>query len=86
MPNEIKQLSKKYLEDPMMVELIADQKAPDSLSHCFQVVQPRHRFEKLLELIEQEKPDQAILFCSEGYACVSDARAISRDHWRAVHQ
>jgi len=69
MPNEIKQLSRNYLDDPMMVELIADQKAPDSLSHCFQVVQPRHRFEKLLELIEQEKPDQAILFCSSRNNC-----------------
>jgi ATP-dependent RNA helicase DeaD len=69
MPNEIKQLSKKYLNDPVMTELISDKKAPDSLTHCFQVVQPRHRFEKLLELIEQEKPDQAILFCSSRNNC-----------------
>ncbi|RKY08540.1 MAG: ATP-dependent helicase [Planctomycetota bacterium] len=69
MPNEIKQLSKNYLDDPVMVELIADQKAPESLHHYFQVVQPRHRFEKLLELIEQEKPKQAILFCSSRNNC-----------------
>ena len=69
MPNEIKQLSKKYLNDPVMTELISDQKAPDSLTHCFQVVQPRHRFEKLLELIETEKPDQAIVFCSSRNNC-----------------
>ncbi|MCD6175141.1 MAG: DEAD/DEAH box helicase [Planctomycetes bacterium] len=69
MPNEIKHLSKNYLEDPVMVELIADQKAPESLSHYFQVVQPRHRFEKLVELIEQEKPEQAIVFCSSRNNC-----------------
>ena len=69
MPNEIKQLSRKYLDDPVMVELIADKKAPDSLTHCFQIVKPQHRFEKLLELIEAEKPKQAIVFCSSRNNC-----------------
>lgn len=69
MPNEIKQLSKKYLEDPVMVELIADQKAPDTLTHCFRVVKPRERFETLLDLINAEEPDQAILFCSSRNNC-----------------
>ncbi len=69
MPNEIKQLSKNYLDDAMMIELIADQKAPMSLSHYFEAVKPHHRFEKLLELIENEKPKQAILFCSSRNNC-----------------
>lgn len=69
MPNEIKQLSKKYLTDAKMIELISDQKAPDSLIHCFEEVKPHQKFDKLLELIETEKPKQAILFCSSRNNC-----------------
>ena len=69
MPNEIKQLSKNYLDDPVMIELIADQKAPQSLTHCFCQVKPHERLDKLRELIDSEKPDQAILFCSSRTSC-----------------
>ena len=69
MPNEIKQLSKKYLDDAAMIELISDQKAPQSLSHYFEEVKPHQRFEKMLELIKAEKPKQAILFCSSRTNC-----------------
>lgn len=69
MPEEIKRLSKKYLTDAKMVELISDQKAPESLIHCFEEVKPHEKFEKLLELIETEQPKQAIMFCSSRNNC-----------------
>lgn len=69
MPGEIKQLSKKYLDDPVLIELIADQKAPQSLIHVFCEVKPHDRLEKLKELIDSEKPDQAIVFCSSRNSC-----------------
>jgi len=69
MPDEIKQLSKKYLNNAVMIELISEQKAPASLSHYFQEIKPQHRFEKMLELINSEKPPQAILFCSSRSSC-----------------
>ena len=69
MPNEIKHLSKNYLNDPTMVELIADQKAPSSLIHCFEQVNPQRRMERLLKLIQDEDPKQVILFCSSRRNC-----------------
>ncbi|HOK95628.1 MAG TPA: DEAD/DEAH box helicase [Anaerohalosphaeraceae bacterium] len=69
MPPEIKQLAKRYLKDPVLIELNLDQKAPESLSHYFTLVQPHQRFEKLLELIQHEKPAQAIMFCSSRTSC-----------------
>ncbi len=69
MPEEIKRLSKKYLDDPVMLELIGAQKAPSSLSHYFEQVKPQQRQEKLLELIESENPQQAIIFCSSRNNC-----------------
>ena len=69
MPNEIKQLSKNYLDDPLLIELIGEKKAPDSLSHYFCDVKPHDRLDKLQELIDSEKPDQAIIFCSSRNSC-----------------
>jgi ATP-dependent RNA helicase DeaD len=69
MPNEIKQLSKKYLTNPLTVELITEQKAPDSLSHCFQPIKSHYRFESLAELLKKDSPKQAIVFCSSRRTC-----------------
>jgi ATP-dependent RNA helicase DeaD len=69
MPAEIKQLSRHYLKDPVIIELNLEQKAPQSLSHYFIQIQPHHRFERLVELIETEKPAQAIFFCSSRNSC-----------------
>lgn len=69
MPEEIKRLSKNYLKNAVMIELISEQKAPASLSHYFQQVQPHHRIDKLLELIDSEKPAQAIVFASSRTSC-----------------
>jgi len=69
MPDEIKRLSKNYLKDPVTIELISEHKAPSSLIHEFQLVQPHHRFDKLVQLIESEDPAQAIIFASSRTSC-----------------
>ena len=69
MPEEIKQLSKKYLDNPVLIELISDQKAPQSLSHYFCHLKPHDRLKQLQELLDSEKPDQAIVFCSSRNSC-----------------
>ncbi|MHC4927440.1 MAG: DEAD/DEAH box helicase, partial [Planctomycetota bacterium] len=50
MPNEIKHLTKNYLKDAEMIELISDQKAPSSLRHCFLQAKSHHRMETLEKL------------------------------------
>ena len=69
MPAEIKRLTKKYLNDQALVELNNEQAAPSSLEHCFVDVKPHHKLERLLALIEAEKPVQAILFCNSRRGC-----------------
>lgn len=69
MPPEIKQLTQKYLHEPVIVELNKNQAAPVSLEHCFLAVKPHSRFESLVELIEAETPVQAILFCNSRHGC-----------------
>ena len=69
MPTEIKRLTQKYLNAPVLVELNKEQAAPASLEHCFKLVKPHHRLDTLLELIDTEKPVQAILFCNSRRGC-----------------
>lgn len=64
MPTGIKHLAKKYLNDPLTIELNADKIAPSSLIHCFKQIDRKSHFELLVEFIEKEDPAQAIMFCN----------------------
>lgn len=64
MPATIKHLAKKYLNDPLTIELNADKIAPSSLIHCFKQIDRKSHFELLVEFIEKEDPAQAIIFCN----------------------
>ncbi len=63
MPPEIERLTKAYLRDPVRVELNKDQKAPQSLQHHFQHAGP-DRLGTLVEYLENEQIQQAIIFCN----------------------
>ncbi|MBN2212179.1 MAG: DEAD/DEAH box helicase, partial [Sedimentisphaerales bacterium] len=69
MPEEIKRITRKYLRNPVMVELNIEQVAPSELEHWFVVVEPRHRYERLREYLREEQPKQAILFCNSRLKC-----------------
>ena len=69
MPKEVARLAGKYLNDPVMVELNVDKIAPQSLEHEFCQVDGKNHFDKLVEYMEREKPDQAIVFCNSRRNC-----------------
>jgi len=64
MPKEIKHLAKKYLKNPVTLELNIDQVAPQSLCHQFQQTTGRKKLASLLKYIKDTKPTQAIIFCN----------------------
>jgi len=69
MPKEIKHLAKKYLRNPVTVELNAEQIAPQSLCHQFQQAKGREKFSSLLKYLKDTKPEQAIVFCNSRRNC-----------------
>ena len=69
MPREIKHLAKKYLKDPVTLELNIDQIAPQSLCHQFQQTTGRKKLVSLLKYIKDTKPTQAIIFCNSRRNC-----------------
>jgi len=64
MPKEIGELAKKYLKNPLKINLSKDQKAPQSLEHRFLKVSNKNRLESLLNFLKETKPKQAIIFCN----------------------
>jgi ATP-dependent RNA helicase DeaD len=64
MPKEISKLAKKYLRDPLTIDLSMSRPAPQNLQHHFLQVNSRKRLESLLKYINQVRPKQAIIFCN----------------------
>jgi len=69
MPKEIKRLAKKYLKDPVTLELNIDQVAPQSLCHQFRQTTGHKKLACLLKYIKDAKPTQAIIFCNSRMNC-----------------
>ena len=69
MPQGIKKLAKKYLNNPVTLELNVEQIAPQSLSHQFLQTFGRKNFASLLQYIKKTKPTQAIIFCNSRRNC-----------------
>ena len=64
MPKEIGELARKYLRDPLTINLNEDQKTPQSLEHRFLKVSSKNRLESLLKFMNEARPKQAIIFCN----------------------
>ncbi|UCD29427.1 MAG: DEAD/DEAH box helicase [Planctomycetota bacterium] len=64
MPAPLKKLARKYLKNPVTVELNIDQIAPQNLRHTFGQVVRGQRLDTLLDYLQREKPVQAIIFCN----------------------
>ncbi|MCF7954355.1 MAG: DEAD/DEAH box helicase [Phycisphaerae bacterium] len=69
MPKPIQQLARKYLKDPLTIELNTDQIAPQNLTHQFKQVNRGNHFETLVKYLKKEEPTQAIIFCNSRTNC-----------------
>jgi ATP-dependent RNA helicase DeaD len=64
MPKEISKLARKYLKDPLTIDLSKDQTAPQNLQHHFMQINNKNRLESLLGYIKKARPKQTIIFCN----------------------
>lgn len=64
MPKEIGELAKKYLKNPLTINLSKNQKAPQSLEHRFLKINNKNRLDSLIKFMNEAKPKQAIIFCN----------------------
>jgi ATP-dependent RNA helicase DeaD len=62
MPPPIRKLSERYLYDPAHIKVQAETLTVDSVEQFQLEVKPADKADKLVEVLEAEKPDQAIVF------------------------
>ena len=68
MPEAVKKLTKMYLNDPVIIELNVKQVAPQSLEHHFALVRPSARLTFLIDYVNRETINQAIIFCNSRHS------------------
>lgn len=64
MPPAVSRLAKTYQKDPVRLELNKDQVAPQSLTHCFELVKHGQQEKRLYAFLKSHKVGQGLVFCN----------------------
>ncbi|HWY86871.1 MAG TPA: DEAD/DEAH box helicase [Gemmataceae bacterium] len=63
LPPPVLKLAQRYMIDPLHINLSPDKVTVENIRQTYITVDPRHKFDLLLEVIHREKPRQCIIFC-----------------------
>jgi ATP-dependent RNA helicase DeaD len=69
MPPAIRRLAERYLFDPVTVKVAAKTLTVDTVEQFALEVKPREKADQLVEVLEAERPEQAIVFCRTKIRC-----------------
>lgn len=78
MPNQIRKIAKKHMKNPQEVELTAEDATPSTIEHFFAYCAHHRREARLIQLIEELKPSQAIVFCASRRQCEQVCHAFQK--------
>jgi ATP-dependent RNA helicase DeaD len=63
MPPPIAKLAETYMYDPVTISITPKQLTVDAIEQAYVVVDAKQKTEKLIEILREEEPEQAIVFC-----------------------
>jgi ATP-dependent RNA helicase DeaD len=63
LPPPVLKLAQRYMIDPLHINLSPAKLTVENIRQTYIAVDPRHKFDLLLEVIHREKPRQCIIFC-----------------------
>ncbi|MFH1056824.1 MAG: DEAD/DEAH box helicase [Candidatus Micrarchaeota archaeon] len=63
LPQEIMSLARKHMRYPQHVKLISEDKSAQGVKQCFYLVRPGRKLSALLFLLNDLKPERALIFC-----------------------
>ena len=69
MPPAIRRLAERYLFDPVTVKVATKTLTVDTVEQFALEVKPREKTDQLVEVIEAERPEQALVFCRTKIRC-----------------
>lgn len=87
MPKAIRHIAMNYLKNPQEIHLAKDDERPVQIDHRFLYCHHKDRESKLLELIQQLQPKQALVFCHSRIQVEQIAHFLKRhlDHVDMLH-
>ncbi|HKJ25943.1 MAG TPA: DEAD/DEAH box helicase [Myxococcota bacterium] len=63
-PEKVRSLARVFLTEPEFVTLSEDQLAPQEIEHFYYLVQASEKEKSLVQILEYEDPESAIVFCN----------------------
>lgn len=78
MPPQIKKIAHQHMKNPEEIVLTKTHASPKSLEHRFVFCSPHDRDKKLIDLLVELKPPQALIFCKSRIECESLCRVLQR--------
>lgn len=64
MPDEVLRLTKRYMVDPLHINLSPDKVTVDCIHQTYITVDEERKFELLVQVLKRERPKQCIIFCA----------------------
>ena len=83
MPREVRELSKKYLRDPVYISLVEDGEQHEDIVHRAYLVPSRKKVEGLVNVLLWERPHRALIFCHTRLETMSVAQSLSGEGFNA---
>jgi ATP-dependent RNA helicase DeaD len=63
MPPPIARLAESYMYDPVTISITPKKLTVDAIEQAYVEVEPKHKTDRLIDVLRAEEPEQAIVFC-----------------------
>ena len=83
MPMEVRELSKKYLKDPMLISLVEEGAQHDDIVHRAYLIPFRRKIEGLVNVLLWERPKRGLIFCHTRIETMSVAQKLTAEGFNA---
>jgi ATP-dependent RNA helicase DeaD len=84
MPPEVRELSKRYLKDPVTISLVQDGEQHEDILHRVYMVPSRRRFEGLVNILLWERPKRSLIFCHTRLESIEVAQKLQDEGFNAA--
>ncbi|MDR1378027.1 MAG: DEAD/DEAH box helicase [Synergistaceae bacterium] len=84
MPPEVRELSKRYLKNPVTISLVQDGAQHEDIVHRVYMIPSRRRFEGLVNILLWERPKRSLMFCHTRLESIEMAQRLQDEGFNAA--
>ncbi len=84
MPNEVRELAKRYLKEPLTLSLVEEGEQHEDIVHRVYLIPSRRRFEGLVNILLWEHPKRSLIFCHTRLESIEIAQRLQDEGFNAA--